>query len=255
MSTEKLPFPGETPGLIFHAILERQPLPASQSNSAVSPEFEEIIKKALEKDRDLRYQSAADIRTDLQRLKRATTAGSHTNIAISRRALSLPPWWRSRLATWIAGLLLVCMILTAGFYGRRRYPRTGLSAQQGVHKPITFLGDALDPAISPDGKFVAYVTKQPKGEQMLMVQALSGGPSLKLLQAQILWNPRWSPDGSELLITVNQGATADQEGLFLVSRLGGAPRRLGNKFGARCWTPDGSQIVIATANSEADRQH
>jgi serine/threonine protein kinase len=75
MCTGTLPFPGETSGLIFRAILERQPLPASQSNPAISPKFEEIIQKALEKDRDLRYQSAAELRTDLKQLRRDTESG------------------------------------------------------------------------------------------------------------------------------------------------------------------------------------
>jgi eukaryotic-like serine/threonine-protein kinase len=251
MCTEKLPFPGETPGLIFHAILERQPLPASQSNSAVSPEFEEIIKKALEKDRDLRYQSAADIRTDLQRLKRATTAGSHTNIAISRRALSLPPWWRSKLALGIGGLVIVFMILAASFYGWLGHTSIGDSGLPPVHKPVTHLGDAYMPAISPDGTFVAYVAAPPEGKARLILQDLSGGNSLELLQADDIRQPRWSPVGSELMVRTRDSDPA-KTGLLVVSRLGGPLRSLGAQAVGRCWTPDGSQIVSATANHETD---
>jgi serine/threonine protein kinase/Flp pilus assembly protein TadD len=70
MCTGALPFSGDTTGLIFHAILERTPLAAAQLNPAIPAKLEEIVEKALDKDRELRYQSAAEIRTDLQRLKR-----------------------------------------------------------------------------------------------------------------------------------------------------------------------------------------
>jgi eukaryotic-like serine/threonine-protein kinase len=72
MATGKMAFPGNSAAVIYEAILNRAPIPASQTNQALLPKLDEIINKALEKDRRLRYQSAADIRTDLQRLKRDT---------------------------------------------------------------------------------------------------------------------------------------------------------------------------------------
>src|SRR5579863_4203275 len=75
MATGRLPFSGATSAVIFHAILELEPAPALQLNSTLPPKLDEIICKALEKDRDLRYQSAADLRGDLRRLKRDTESG------------------------------------------------------------------------------------------------------------------------------------------------------------------------------------
>jgi len=74
MCTAMLPFRGDTSGIIFNAILERPPVPPVRINPEVPTKLEEIISKALEKDRGLRYQHAADIRADLQRLKRDTTS-------------------------------------------------------------------------------------------------------------------------------------------------------------------------------------
>jgi len=78
MATGALPFHGESSGVIFKAILDSEPPPPIRFNRDISPELERIINKAMEKDRNLRYQHAADMRTDLQRLKRDSDVGRFT---------------------------------------------------------------------------------------------------------------------------------------------------------------------------------
>src|ERR1700724_4525785 len=91
MATGAQAFSGNTSGVIFNAILEREPPPASRVNPALPPKFEEIISKAIEKDPKLRYQHAADLRTDLQRLKRDSSSARHsTLIADATSAVAAP---------------------------------------------------------------------------------------------------------------------------------------------------------------------
>jgi eukaryotic-like serine/threonine-protein kinase len=78
MATGRQAFGGNRSGIIFHAILEREPPPASRVNPRLPPKFEEIISRAIEKDPKLRYQHAADLRPDLQRLKRDSSSAGHS---------------------------------------------------------------------------------------------------------------------------------------------------------------------------------
>jgi tetratricopeptide (TPR) repeat protein/TolB-like protein/predicted Ser/Thr protein kinase len=95
MGTGRMAFPGNSAAVIYESILNRTPVAASQINKALPPKLGEIIGKALEKDRKLRYQSAADIRTDLQRLKRDTESGQAGNAesTASQNRAARPPLW------------------------------------------------------------------------------------------------------------------------------------------------------------------
>src|ERR1700729_2717539 len=84
MATGKLPFHGDTSGMIFDSILNRDPVPPARLNPAAPHKLEDIIHKALEKDKNLRYQHASEMRTDLQRLKRDTTSGTGPAAASGR---------------------------------------------------------------------------------------------------------------------------------------------------------------------------
>ena len=111
MATGTLPFRGESSGEIFDSILNRDPVPPVRLNPDLPPKLEEIINKALEKDRNLRYQHASEIRTDLQRVKRDTDSGK----TVSTGAAS-PRWSRRMLVIGAISVLAVVLLIALGAF-------------------------------------------------------------------------------------------------------------------------------------------
>ncbi len=125
MATGRMAFPGNTAAIVHEAILNRAPVPVGRSNPELPPQLEEIIGKALEKDRKLRYQNASDIRTDLQRLKRDTESGR----AAATTGTGPKPATKSTLVRWVmvtGAALLVTGLAVGGwlFYSRKAHALT-----------------------------------------------------------------------------------------------------------------------------------
>ncbi len=117
MATGRLPFPGATSAVIFHAILSQAPISPLQLNPQIPAKLEEIIHKALEKDRKLRYQTAADVRADLARLKRDTDTSRFAVAQPAPAVAARPqPWWRGKLAVGTGAVLLLAAIAAGGWY-------------------------------------------------------------------------------------------------------------------------------------------
>jgi serine/threonine protein kinase/WD40 repeat protein len=264
MATGTLPFLGESTGVIFEAILNRTPAPPSRLNPTLTPKLADIISKALEKDRNLRYQHASDMRTDLQRLRRDTDSSrqiptsSEIKVAAPTMALAqtagnsiLRSRWRPPKLVVAAVLAFIILILAAVLYNRRNSASTQVPALETRHRQVTFLGDASEPAISPDGRFVAYVTGKSVQGQKLIMQA-SNGSTLELAHGMYVSNPLWSPDGSELVFAGTEPSPEPHVAVFLVSRLGGATRLIRDGEAFACWSPDGSEIVTAGQSGKTD---
>ena len=127
MATGQLAFPGRTSGVIMEAILNRAPIPATVMNSQVPIQLEEIINKAVEKDRKLRYQSAAEMRGDLQRLKRDSLSGvvSASHVASGARATAgvIPaakPLVKRAYLKWAVVLAVLMLFVGGGLFLRRK---------------------------------------------------------------------------------------------------------------------------------------
>src|SRR6202049_5262983 len=109
MCTGTLPFRGESSGVILESILGRTPVPPVRINPDVPSELERIVNKCLEKDREVRYQSAAELRADLKRLKRDSESGKLAATTVQKKL-----WWRSKAAVSAAGLVVVAALVWLG---------------------------------------------------------------------------------------------------------------------------------------------
>jgi serine/threonine protein kinase len=162
MITGRLPFDGATPGEICGAILHTQVTPPSRVNPKAPPELERIVLKALEKDREVRYQHASDLRADLRRLKRDTDTGQ---AAVAQSLPAAPAPKARRRPFWLpaAAAIGILSILAVGFFGE--WFRSAQSYSQAQLKPQQLTAQSSeDPvmvtSVSPDGKYLLYADLQ-----------------------------------------------------------------------------------------------
>ena len=227
--TRTLPFAGDTSGAVFDAILHKAPTAPVRLNPEVPDELERVINKCLEKDKDLRYQSASELRADLKRLKRDTSSADSV-----ARAAPRPGRRRGRVLPWLAAGALV----GAGAFGwwswSRRSPR--VPAQPLKITPFaTELGSKWWPRLSPDGEKVAYGWRGPDGDNWdIYVKALGVGTKpLRLTEhpAEEL-KPVWSPDGRQIAFV---RAAPSGAAVYTVPSLGGQEIRLADIGGLVRW--------------------
>ncbi len=239
MATGALPFRGETSALIFKAILDTVPVPAVRLNPDVPPELERTIAKALEKDRDLRCQSAAEIRSDLKRLQRDTSsarvpasAAEIVNPEVTERSISGGVPARASSGTvslspaggrkYVIAIVCVAIALVFGF-AYRFWPRTSAPALPGKVTQISHWNRAMiRPTLSPDGHTIAF-SSPTDGIFQIFVMLTSGGDPLQLTNdegdKQVT---SFSADGTQIYYRRLWG----REEIWAVPTLGGAPKQV-----------------------------
>ena len=282
MATGTLPFRGETSGVISHAILERVPMPALRLNPDLPAKLEDIINKALEKDRDLRYQHASDMRSDLKRLERDSGSGQTVAIASTEPAPGPPagphqsspvsagsagsgasaavqattsavgpgggqPAWKMATAAF-AGLL----VLAAAAYGIYALVlRFGTPPFQNFAvTQITNTGKASLAAISPDGKYILNVQND-NGQQGLWLRNVPTGSDTQIIPPApgIYRNLAFSPDGNHVYFEKAANAQGTQFNLYRVPVLGGAPKAIVHDIDTDItFSPDGQRMAYCRAN-------
>jgi len=254
MATATLPFHGDTSALIFDAILHSDPPPVIRFNRDIPPKLEDIVNKALEKDRNLRYQSAAEMRTDLQRLKRDTDSGRVSTLASTTvKEVSVESQIRLAGARPLVGgpakkyvLLAACVLLIAiSMMAYRFWPRSNARGGPGKITQISQWNKPINSAtLSPDGHAVAF-TSPVRGVDQVFLMLTSGGEPLQLTNDQgDKFVDSFSPDGNQVYYGANLG-----RGTWAVPTLGGAPRRIASAAFVLLPSPDGNSLFYVKPDS------
>jgi eukaryotic-like serine/threonine-protein kinase len=233
MATGALPFRGESSGVIFHAILERSPVPPVRINPDIPAKLEEIINKCLEKDRNLRYQHASEIGTDLKRLTRdsascqapvAAPAGIPSAAKVEGRVSII---WKLVVPGVAVGIIAAVLFLFN--------PHQSRPSRADYMQLTNFPDSVTQPALSPDGRMVAFVhgasTFLAPGE--IYVKMLPSGEPVQLTRDnRPKMNPIFSPDGSRIGYTALDGSFGWDT--WLVPVLGGTEHE---------WLPNASGLT------------
>jgi serine/threonine protein kinase/Tol biopolymer transport system component len=247
MVTGVVPFRGETHGVIAEAILNRTPVPPVRLNPDLSPKLEEIINKALEKDRKLRYQNAADLQTDLRRLARdsnrdsldASSSRQEQQEAKEQQPEKLKAW---RAYFYVAAAVLVLMIVAAFLF--RRPPPGGVPPPSKEWEQLTFFTDsAVYPTLSPDGRMLAFIRA---GNSFLApgdvyVKLLPGGEPVQLTHdSKTKVGLSFSPDNSRIAYSI-----AEPWDTWEVPVLGGEPHLMLPNASSLTWIEGGRRLLFS----------
>jgi serine/threonine protein kinase len=234
MAAGQRAFSGETAEVVHDAILHQPQVPVHDLNAELPPELETIINKALEKDRQARYETAAEMGADLEGLNRGAES-----------AVQQPARYRKILlfAAVLAIVLLALGLAVRWFKGQQIAPGKILSERLLTHNPSE--NRLLSAAISPDGKYVAYT--DPKGLHLSVIETgeTHDVPLPEELRTR-LWEVTWFPDGEKLIFRADSEAAGST--LWVTSVFGGPPRILRSDAVWAVASPQGSLVAFVSAN-------
>jgi hypothetical protein len=246
MATGRHAFGGDSPGIIFDAILNRTATRAGRLNPELPAELERIISKALEKDRKVRYQTVADLRADLERLKRDTNSGRSAAVATVPVAGDVgaglaPAQGAPRRRPWLVLIPVLIVAAIVGYFLTRPLPPPRvLSSEQ-----ITDDGRPKRPPTFTDGSRLYFMAAAANGLALYKVSTSGGetvsisGPFFYATLAGI------SPDDSELLLQSSEGSLPEGP-LWVFPALAGPRHRLGSVVSSDAtWSPDGKRLVYS----------
>ncbi len=233
MITGRRAFAGDSIVSILSAILHGEPKPAAEIIDGVPRGLDKIVTRCLQKDPNRRYQHAGDLRIDLQEVKEALIGGGSVLHEEMRRRRSARRWrWTAAAAACVAVSLAVAWWLHRPEEEPASWTLTQLTRDAGLSN---------SPALSPDGKLVAYSSDRGlDGEQDLYMKQVAGGQPIRLTFGGAgNTMPDFSPDGSKIVFRSNR----DGGGIYEIPAFGGEARLLARDGLNPKYSPDGSQVA------------
>ncbi len=235
MATSRQAFSGNTAAVIHDAILNRDPVPPARWNPALPQDVERVIAKALEKDRELRYQTAAELRADLKRAKRDSESAARAIVGGAAVRREVPRRPRPSRAA-VAAVAAIALLALGGLWLLRS--RRASAPPRSEWTQLTHFTDSVtSPALSPDGRMLAFLHGPDTlvGRGQIYVKLLPDGEPVKLTDDALQkMSPVFSPDGSRIAYTATPWDS------WVVPVLGGKPR---------FWLPNASGLTWV------DREH
>ncbi|HEY2431223.1 MAG TPA: protein kinase [Vicinamibacterales bacterium] len=229
----------------LHRIIHEQPEPVTARMPGAPSELQRIIRKCLAKDPDDRYQSMKEVAIDLRDLRRQLDSGAiaaPAAVAPAHRSMAAP------LAVAVAALIIAGGS-AAYWLGHRAGPAPGAQVQM---TRVTQSGNVIDAAVSPDGKYFAYV-EAVEGRQGLWYRQMNGSRALELVPGARVgfWGIAFSRDGTSIYYALKSNE-ATTGGLYVIPALGGTPRLLLSGIdSAISLSPDGSHLVYLRSDYPA----
>ncbi len=246
MATGTLPFRGESSAMICEAIVNRAPVPAVRLNPDLPAELERTIDKALEKDRNLRYQHASEMRTDLQRLKRDSSSGRSQKLSSGHgpQALAAPTAQpASRKVYYSVAASVLLLLAVVGVFLFYRSSRSGPAASKEWEQLTFFTDSAIYPTLSPDGRMLAFIRGDNSfiGLGQIYVKFLPDGQPVELTHDKLLkLSPTFSPDGAR--IAYGEVPPWDT---WEVPVVGGEPHVLLPNAASLTWIDNGKRLLFS----------
>lgn len=251
MLTGKKPFKADDKRVAYNAILSMDPQPVSSVDSALPPLFDPILVKFLEKDPEMRYQTASDFRADLKRLKReldSSPSWSGNNLItqpVSQPVqISKSPKARKFLITAGALSLLLAGFFGCFFYIKNKSPEVPDWTKAKRIQLTDLSKTEYFPSLSPDGKFFAYAGEADGDFDIYRQKAVAGAKPDNLTENSIAddTQPAFSPNGEFIAFRSER----EQKGIYVMGETGENPRRISDFGYHPSWSPDSKEIVVST---------
>jgi len=246
MATGQQAFTGETAAELHEAILTQAPVPTRQLNPVIPPKLESMINRAVKKDREARYQSASQVRADLETLKR-----------------EIEPKHRAQWKAMAVTVVLVLFLASAAFWLAKRQPQSPAALPQLKLRQLTSNSSengVTGGAISPDGRYLAYTDTVGMRLKLIETGETRSIPQPDEVKSNwVSWDiAAWFPDGTRFLANAyrQRGDSPNRNSrgasIWMVSLLGGPPHKLRDEAVAYSVSPDGSLVSFGTNPGRRD---